>query len=64
VVCMPTLPALGKIAIALFLTGGLLTVAREFSRYSSTGTLDVGRLALGVAVPGMMYVMIRTALRR
>ncbi len=51
----------GKIAIALAVIGGLIALARVAYLYNQTGEVDVAKIALGLGVPALFYVLMKNA---
>ena len=49
----------GVIAVALAVIGGILALVNEAVRYSRTGGVDWGHVALAVGVPALMYALVR-----
>ncbi len=45
----------GWLAIGLAVLAGVIAIVREIVRYSRGGTVDWGHVALGVAVPVIIY---------
>ena len=50
----------GKIAIGLAIIAGLLALSRALYNYNQNGTLDVGKIALGIGVPLLMYALVKS----
>jgi hypothetical protein len=51
----------GKVAIALAIIAGLLALSRALYNYAQNGQLDVGKIALGIGIPCLMYAIVRSA---
>ena len=54
----------GKIAIGLAIIAGLLALTRAAYLYSQTGEVDVAKIALGLGIPALFYVVVRSASRK
>jgi hypothetical protein len=53
-----------KIAIALAIIAGLLALSRALYNYNQNGKLDVGKIALGIGVPCLVYVIVKSMATR
>lgn len=53
----------GRIAIALSIVAGVLAISRAVYNYSQHGELDIAKIALGIGIPGLMYVLVRNTSR-
>jgi hypothetical protein len=51
----------GKVAIALAIIAGLLTLSRALYNYTQNGRWDIGKIALGIGIPCLMYAIIKSA---
>ena len=51
----------GKVAIALAVVAGVLSLSRAIYNYSQHGQLDIGKIALGIGIPCLVYVLIKSA---
>ena len=49
-----------KVAIALAIIAGLLALSRALYNYTQNGKLDIGKIALGIAIPCLMYAMVKS----
>jgi hypothetical protein len=54
----------GKIAIALAVIGSLIALARAAYLYNQTGEGDVAEIALGVGVPALIFVLVKSSSRK
>ena len=54
----------GKIAIALAIIAGLLALSRAIYNYTQNGKLDIGKIALGIGIPCLMYAIVKSAASR
>ena len=54
----------GKIAIGLAIIAGLLALTRAGYLYSQTGEVDVAKIALGLGIPALIFVVVRSASRK
>jgi len=54
----------GWVAIGLALLGSLVALVMEAVRYSRSGLVDWGHVALGFGVPILMYAIVRGASRK
>lgn len=54
----------GKIAIGLAIIAGLLALTRAASLYSQTGEVDVAKIALGLGIPALIFVVVRSTSRK
>jgi hypothetical protein len=55
-----SLSTTGKIAIGLAIIAGLLALGRALYNYNQNGTVDVGKIALGIGVPLLMYALVKS----
>lgn len=53
----------GRIAIALGIVAGVLSISRAVYTYSQHGELDTGKIALGIGIPCLVYVLVKTTTR-
>lgn len=53
----------GKIAIALAVIAGLLALARAAYLYNQTGEVDVAKIALGLGIPALIFVIVKNTSR-
>jgi hypothetical protein len=51
----------GKIAIALAVIAGLLSLSRAIYNYTQHGEIDIVKIALGIGIPCLMYALVRSA---
>jgi hypothetical protein len=51
----------GKVAIALAILAGLLALSRALYNYTQNGKWDIGKIALGIGIPFLMYAIIKSA---
>lgn len=54
----------GKIAIGLAIIAGLIALTRAAYLYSQTGEVDVAKIALGIGMPALIFVVVRSASRK
>jgi hypothetical protein len=54
----------GKVAIALAIIAGLLALSRALYNYTQNGKWDIGKIALGIGIPCLMYAIIKSAASR
>jgi hypothetical protein len=50
-----------KVAIALAIIGGLLALSRALYNYTQNGKLDIGKIALGIGIPCLIYAIVKGA---
>jgi hypothetical protein len=50
-----------KVAIALAIIAGLLALSRALYNYTQNGKLDIGKIALGIGIPCLMYAIVKSA---
>jgi hypothetical protein len=50
-----------KVAVALAIVAGLLALSRALYNYSQTGKWDIGKIALGIGIPCLMYAIVKSA---
>lgn len=50
----------GKIAIALAFIAGLVALGRAAYNYSESGEIDIGKIALGIGIPFLIYIIVKT----
>ena len=51
----------GKIAIVLAIIAGVLSLSRALYNYSQSGELDIGKVALGIGIPCLMYAIVKSS---
>ena len=51
----------GKVAIALAIIAGVLSLSRAVYNYTQHGELDIVKIALGIGIPCLMYVIVKGA---
>ena len=51
----------GKVAIALAIIASLLALTRALYNYTQNGKLDIGKIALGIGIPCLMYAIVKSA---
>jgi hypothetical protein len=51
----------GKIAIALAVIAGVLALSRAIFNYTQHGEVDSGKIALGVGIPILIYVLVKSS---
>lgn len=51
----------GKLAIALAVIAGVLAVSRVIYNYTKHGEVDLGKLALGIGIPILIYVIVKSS---
>lgn len=51
----------GKVAIALAVVAGVLSLSRAIYKYTQHGELDIVKIALGIGIPCLMYAMVKSA---
>lgn len=51
----------GKVAIVLAIVAGLLAASRAIYNYTQTGEWDIGKLALGIGIPALMYAIVKAS---
>jgi SpoU rRNA methylase family enzyme len=51
----------GKIAIALAVIAGVLSLSRAIYNYTQHGEVDFGKIALGIGMPILIYVIVKGA---
>jgi hypothetical protein len=49
----------GRIAIVLAIIAGVLAVSRALYNYTQSGEWDIGKLALGIGIPCLMYAIVK-----
>ena len=50
-----------KVAIALAIIASLLALSRALYNYTQNGKLDIGKIALGIGIPCLMYAIVKSA---
>jgi hypothetical protein len=55
---------IGWLTIGLAIVGSLVALASEALRYSRSGVVEWGHVALGIGVPILMYAIVRGASRK
>ena len=51
----------GKVAIALAVVAGILSLSRAIYNFAQHGELDIIKIALGIGIPCLMYVIVKSA---
>ena len=51
----------GKVAIALAVVAGVLSLSRAIYNYAQHGELDIIKIALGIGIPCLMYAIVKGA---
>ena len=51
----------GKVAIALAVIAGVLSLSRAIYNYAQPGELDIIKIALGIGIPCLMYAIVKSA---
>ncbi|MEJ7576200.1 MAG: hypothetical protein WKF74_04240 [Pyrinomonadaceae bacterium] len=59
-----TISKAGKIAIVLAIIAGLLSLTRAAYLYSQNGEIDITKLALGLGIPALIFVLMRSVSRK
>ena len=59
-----TLSKAGKIAIVLAIIAALLSLTRAAYLYNQKGEIDVTKLALGLGIPALIFVLVRSVSRK
>ena len=54
----------GKIAIALAVIAGLLSLSRAGYLYNQNGEVDVAKIALGLGIPALIFVVVKSTTRK
>jgi hypothetical protein len=54
----------GKVAIVLAIIAGLLALSRALYNYTQNGKWDIGKIALGIGIPCLMYALMKSAASR
>ena len=54
----------GKVAIALAVIAGLLSLARAVQLYNQNGEVDVAKIALGLGIPALIFVVVKSVPRK
>jgi hypothetical protein len=54
----------GKIAIALAVIAGLLSLTRAAYLYSQNGEVDLTKIVLGLGIPALIFVLVKTTVRK
>ena len=49
----------GKVAIALAIIAGVLALSRALYNYTQSGELDIGKIALGIGIPCLVYAIMK-----
>jgi hypothetical protein len=50
-----------KVAIALAIVAGLLALSRALYNYTQNGKWDVGKIALGIGIPCLVYAIVKSS---
>ena len=51
----------GKVAIILAIIAGVLAISRALYNYSQSGEWDIGKLALGIGLPCLIYAIVKAS---
>jgi hypothetical protein len=51
----------GKIAIMVAIIAGALSLSRAIYNYTQHGEVDIVKIALGIGIPCVMYVIVKSA---
>ena len=51
----------GKVAITLGIVAGVLSLSRALYNYFQYGHLDIGKIALGIGIPCLIYAIVKSA---
>ena len=51
----------GKLAIALAVIAGVLSLSRAIYNYTQHGDLDYGKIALGIGIPILIFAVVKNA---
>jgi hypothetical protein len=51
----------GKVAIVLAIIAGVLALSRALYNYNQSGEWDIGKIALGIGIPCLIYAIIKSA---
>jgi hypothetical protein len=51
----------GKVAIALAVIAGILSLSRAIYTFTQHGELDIIKIALGIGIPCLMYAIVKSA---
>ena len=54
----------GKIAMILAIIASLLSLTRAAYLYSQTGEVDVAKIALGLGIPALIFVVVKSVSRK
>ena len=49
----------GKVAIALAIIAGVLSLSRAIYNYTQPGELDIVKIALGIGIPCLVYAIVK-----
>ena len=49
----------GKVAIVLAVIAGVLSLSRAIYNYTQHGELDIGKIALGIGIPFLIYTLVK-----
>jgi hypothetical protein len=60
-VANPSISKAGKIAIALAVIAGVLSLSRAIYNYTQHGEWDLGKIALGIGIPILIYIIVKSA---
>jgi hypothetical protein len=50
-----------KVAIALGIIAGLLALSRAVYNYNQNGKWDIGKIAIGIGIPCLIYAIAKSA---
>ena len=51
----------GKVAIILAIIAGFLALVRALYNYTQSGEWDIGKIAMGIGIPLLMYAIVKSA---
>lgn len=51
----------GRIAITLAVIAGVLALSRAIYNYAQHGDVDLGKIALGIGIPILIYVVVKSS---
>ena len=51
----------GKVAITLAIIAGVLALSRALYNYTQSGEWDIGKIALGIGIPCLVYAIMKSA---
>jgi hypothetical protein len=56
-----TMSKTSKVAIALGIIAGLLALSRAVYNYNQNGQWDIGKVAIGIGIPCLIYAIAKSA---